>query len=205
MEYSQPQEKAPRRLLRKGLVKILIILISVLLTFEAIWADLWMYFAFFHLGTWEYEIEDFEEYRADFEAVKDECLNYINTHSQSEELTFEYDMDGKEYNLFVNGDTLIDSKSGKEHLEHVAKAFPNKHAHFSRIVYRNGCLFFRCTTVYDYQMVYTPDGEFADALKNVDDHSTRKAGKHWYHMAKTKIDTSNFPPPLIVRIYLSPQ
>lgn len=205
MEYSKPQEKAPRRAPRKGLIKIPIILISVLLTFEAIWAALWMYFAFFRLGTWGYEIDDFEEYRADFEAVKDECLNYINTHSQSEELTFEYDRDGKEYNLFVNGDTLINSESGKQHLERVAKAFPNKHAHFSRIEFRNGCLFFRCTEVYDYQMVYTPDEESADALKSVSDHSTRKAGKHWYHIAKTRTDTSNFPPPLIVRIYLSPQ
>ena len=203
MEYAQSAEKTPKRSFKKRLIKALIILVAVLLAFEALWAGLWAYINFYRFGTWEYKVENFKEYRADFEAVKDECLNYINTHpGLEEEPDFVYGKDGDELNLFIDGNTVIDSESGKQHLKRVAEAFPRKAAYFSYIKYENGCLYF-CSEIHDYKMVYSPDNETTDTLKSVEDHSTRKAAEHWYHMAKTKTDTSGYLAPLIVRVFQS--
>ncbi len=202
MEYSQSQKSTPKGSFKKNFPRILIIFLSVFFVFEAAWAALWMYLSYFISFTWEYKIENFLKYKADFESVKDECLNYISTHPQTgENPTFRYS--GTESNqLFVSGDPVIENESARKHLKCAAQAFPAKNAYFSFIKAKDGLLFFG-SEIDDYQMVYLPDTEPLTTLTNMKEYSVRKAANGWYHMAHTNQGIGGIPAPILVRMFVS--
>ena len=147
---------------------------------------------FINAFVWGYNVENFDSYKRDFEAVAEYCRMYINERrSESLDANNYFSYDAKRGTLYYSesplseGDYLELTDELRESLKSIASAFPSKDARLDVIRCYDEAVYF-CTHAGQYSLVYSPAGRpvsTTDPCEN-EDVFVKKESRDWYHVRK---------------------
>lgn len=166
----------------KKIIKTVLLLIAVVIL-----CDLIYYVTaigiFAHITKWKCTIEDFEDYKEDFNIVAEFCSDYIKEKKKENSDNYDWLSISKGSELYFDGENLELPEEVQEAVISVADAISDGEVHFDIIRCYDDSVYF-CTQNGSYSVVYSPN-EKPRSMSSPDEKekvSVRKIEDGWYHV-----------------------
>ena len=155
-----------------------------------------IYLHMYNVECWEYKVENFEEYKQDFEAVANFCLEYLEDKfedSGKEYACIAYCSTNDKKNHYLlyyapgieNNIVIPVSEALQKNINNIGNAFSPKKGLDVIYCFPDKVSF--AIENFRYAVVYTANGEKPNAIvfsKKDERVHTKKINHHWYHVAE---------------------
>lgn len=139
-----------------------------------------------YYGAWDLAIDNFDEYKEDFEAVEKFCENFFILNSEREKDIISVLKTDGEYRLYCNEEYLELPEEIEDSLKTVAEAFKTTDSYLELIRYYDTGIYFDEWT-FHYAVVFSFDGSKPKFYHTNDTESklyVKKIDDHWYHISR---------------------
>lgn len=157
---------------------VIVIFVFVTIAFYIITLSLFTF-----TSRWKYNVENFETYKKDFEAVASFCNDYIREQSLQNKTASNWFSYHKR-NLYYGEKAINFSDELQNSLYRISDAFKHKDAKLD-IIRCNGDVVYFCTHNGQYSLVYSPTNKPTSVSDKVEeDVFVKEISNGWFHVVK---------------------
>lgn len=138
---------------------------------------------FSYISKWAYNVEDFADYQADFEAAASFCIEYSLDHPTENGLCyFDYGYGELSGEILYDAEIITVPEDIKYSFLKIQEAFPHKDAYLDTIEYYNGTVYFETDNLL-YSLVYSPEGK-PKLISRLHEGTAKRITGDWYHVVR---------------------
>lgn len=138
---------------------------------------------FSYISKWQYNVEDFADYQADFEAVASFCIEYSPEHPTENGLCyFGYGYGELSGEILYDAEIITVPEDIKNSFLKIREAFPHKDAYLDIIEYHDGTVYFKTNNLL-YSLVYSPKGK-PKLIDKIHEGTAKRITGDWYHVIR---------------------